>query len=64
MNWIDGAPKEVLPGMQLEIEGTLYLVGGINFLGGVCDCCTVAHQFERCITRYRVLLTPAQMEAA
>ena len=38
--WIDGPPTESKAGMQIECnDGELLLVGDVNELGGVCDCC-------------------------
>ena len=43
------------PGVQIEVDGKLYLIGDINQLRGVCDDCT-AFEGDAIVTRYRVLI--------
>lgn len=48
--WHDGFPEELKPGMLIEFDdGTQDLVGHVNALGGVCDCCD---KFRYCTPKY------------
>ena len=39
--WESGAPAEIEVGMLLQLKtGKLILIGDLNDLGGMCDCCT------------------------
>lgn len=50
------------PGVQIELDdGKRYLIGDINLNSGVCDDCT-PFEGDAVIKRYRVLLTPEDLE--
>jgi hypothetical protein len=40
------------PGVLVEVDGSVHLIGDINRLGGVCDDC-MAFDYEAKVTRYR-----------
>ena len=70
MNWINyghdfrkfrdaGLAK---PGVQVEINGDLYLIGDINDMRGVCDDCSAFHD-DAVVTCYRVVVAPQDLAA-
>jgi len=42
------------PGVVIEVDGSEYLIGDINTLGGVCDDCADVRSHE-IVTRYKVV---------
>lgn len=50
-----------VPGVEVEIGGTRYLIGHVNDDAGMCGCCT-AWDDQSVVTRYRVLVDYSKLE--